>query len=122
MSVSTWDEIVDSPKCLCTALGGFEALDTRSTFSQKRRFAVPLSLGIFSLCLGGYVSASSNMEVDSMVEKCNRGLLAHRELHTPPPSYYGTFRVGCRSSDNVSDPFTKWGDSGKDRKEDSENP
>ena len=72
MSVSTWDEIVDSPKCLCTALGGFEAPDTWRTFSQKKRFAVPLSLGIFLLCLGGYVSASSNMGICSMVEKCNR--------------------------------------------------
>lgn len=51
MSVSTWDEIVDSPKCLCTVLGGFEAPDTWRTFSQKKRFAVPLSLGIFLLCL-----------------------------------------------------------------------
>ena len=36
MSVSTWDEIVDSPKCLCTALGGVRSSRYKEYFLSKK--------------------------------------------------------------------------------------
>jgi len=69
----------------CARRWMFEPLDIGHTLSlsRKKRFVVPPSLSLCSLCLGGHASACK-VEIDSMVEKCNHGLLAHRELQPPP--------------------------------------
>ena len=86
---------------------GVLSLSLSPSLSRKKRFVVAPPLSPCSLCLGGHASACK-MEIDSMIEKRNRGLLAHRELQSPPPCYE-TFRVRCRSSDNVSGPSKKGG-------------